>query len=53
MADGVDDPNRLTESRCRSGGLVEERGRELGGPMLDRGVRLGKKGSFFEGGTVG
>lgn len=33
-ADDGDEANRLTDSRCKSGGLVEERGRELGGPTL-------------------
>lgn len=36
----VDEANKLTESRCRSGGLVEERGRGLGDPILNRGVGL-------------
>lgn len=50
--DDWDEANRLTESRCRSGGLVEERGRELGEPILNRDVGLSEDGSLFDGGTV-
>lgn len=52
VADDGDEANRLTESRCRSCGLVEERGRELGGRILGRSVGLAENGSLFERGTV-
>ena len=50
--DDDDEANRLTESRCRSGGLVEERGRGLGEPILNRGVGLLEDDSLLEGGAV-
>lgn len=49
--DDDDEVNKLTESRCKSGGLVEERGRGLG-LVLDRDVELADNGSLFERGDV-
>lgn len=52
VADDGDEANKLTESRCKSGGLVEERGRGLGAPILDRDPALATNGLLFEGGGV-
>lgn len=50
--DDGDEANRLIDNRCKSGGLVEERGRGLRGPALWRGMGLVEDGSLFEGGGV-
>ena len=52
MAEEGNEANKLTESRCRSGGLVEERGRGFGVPILGRDVGFATHRSSFEGGIV-